>query len=351
LRSVHLTTRAFERSLLGSVLCQSRAIPASNNNLGILENYAGSVVHHSDKWGVWYHALRPFSYPASIIPVLVGTVVAWQDGYVNWLLFLFALFGSVAIQAGTNLANEYFDYTQGVDKADSLGPAGVILEGKIKPRQVLLSATGAFVLGTILGLYIVSQVGFVILAIGLVSVLAAWFYTAKPLSLGYRGLGEPEVFLFMGPITVMASYYVQARSFAWTPLLISLPVGLLVMAILHANNMRDVVQDKERGRITWAVLACRFWGMKRGKNFSRWIYSAMLVGAYIILIGLVAGGTAPIFTLLTFLTIPQSYSLIRFVASGVEGRPLSGAVRGTARLHMTFGITLTFGYLLSIMLH
>jgi 1,4-dihydroxy-2-naphthoate octaprenyltransferase len=281
----------------------------------------------------------------------VGSVVAWHDGHANWGLFLLALFGSIAIQAGTNLANEYFDYVQGVDKPDSLGPAGVILERKLRPRQVLWTATLAFAVGAIFGMYIVAQVGWVILALGLASVLAAWFYTAKPLSLGYRGLGEPEVFIFMGPVMVTASYYVQARTFAWTPLLVSLPVGFLVMAILHANNLRDMVQDKERGRITWAVLACRLWGMERGRNFSRWVFYAILAGAYVTLTGLIAINAAPLAALLTFLTIPQAYWLIRFVASGVEGRPLSRAVQGTAFLQMSFGATLTLGYLLSILLH
>jgi 1,4-dihydroxy-2-naphthoate octaprenyltransferase len=186
----------------------------------------------------------------------------------------------------------------------------------------------------------------------LISVAAAWFYTAKPLSLGYRGLGDLEVFIFMGPVMVIASYYVQARSFAWPPLLLaSLPVGLLVMAILHANNMRDVVQDMERNRITWTVLACRLWDAKRGRNFSRWVYYVMLAGAYVTVIELVADRTAPLFAILTFLTIPQAYSLIRFVATGVEGKPLSAVVRGTAYLHMSFGATLTLGYLLGILLH
>ena len=283
--------------------------------------------------------------------MLVGSVVAWHDGYLNWALFLAALFGSVAIHAGTNLANEYFDYTQGIDREDSLGPAGVILQGKLRAKDVLAAAILAFLLGAILGMYIVAKVGFIVLVLGLVSILAGWFYTAKPLSLGYRGLGEPEVFLFMGSVMVIASYYVQTRTFTWTSLLISLPVGLLVTAILHANNMRDVVQDMERDRITWVVMACRSWGMKRGRSLSRWFYYGMLGGAYLILVGLVAGSAAPIFTLLTLLTTPQAYALIRFVGSGIEGKPLSGVVRGTAYLHMSFGFTLTLGYLLTALLH
>ena len=283
--------------------------------------------------------------------MLVGSVVAWQDGHVNWALLPLALLGSIAIQAGTNLANEYFDYTQGVDRSDSLGPAGVILEGKLAPSQVLWAAILAFAVGVLLGLYIVAQVGWIILVLGLASVLAAWFYTAKPLSLGYRGLGEPEVFIFMGPVMVTASYYVQARSLAWTPLLVSLPVGLLVTAILHANNLRDMVQDKERGRVTWAVLACRSWGIERGRKFSRWTYHVLVAGAYVTLAGLVAANIAPLSALLTLLTAPQAYRLIRFVGSGVEGKQLSLAVRGTSFLHMSFGATFTLGYSLHILMH
>ncbi len=307
----------------------------------------------SSRWilSLWYRALRPFSYSASIVPVLVGSVVAWHDGHVNWVLILLALIGSIAIQAGTNLANEYFDYTQGVDKSDSLGPAGVILEGKLTPRQVLWASVLAFAVGVVLGLYVVAQVGWVILIVGLASVLAAWFYTAKPLSLGYRGLGELEVFIFMGPVMVAAAYYVQVRDLAWSPLLVSLPVGFLVTSILHANNLRDIVQDKERGRVTWAVLACRLWGMERGRKFSRWAYCVMVAGSYVMLLGLVATNIAPLPTLLTLLTAPQAFGLIRFVLSGVQGRQLSLAVRGTALLHMCFGAAFTLGYLVEILVH
>ena len=161
---------------------------------------------------VWYRALRPFTYSASLVPVLVGSAIAWREGHVDVILFLFALLGSVFIQIGTNLANEYFDYVQGVDKTDSLGPAGVIIQGKLPARQVLVAAVLAFTTGATLGIYIVIKVGIVILLVGLLSVLFAWFYTAKPISLGYRGLGEAEVFIFMGPVMVAAAYYVQART-------------------------------------------------------------------------------------------------------------------------------------------
>jgi len=295
---------------------------------------------------VWYHALRPFTYSASLVPVLVGSAVAWRGGHLDIILFLFVLTGSVFIQIGTNLANEYFDYVQGVDKPDSLGPAGVIIQGKLSARQVLFAAILAFTTSAILGIYIVMKVGFVILLVGLLSVLFAWFYTAKPISLGYRGLGEAEVFIFMGPVMVAAAYYVQARTISWTPLLISLPVAFLVTAILHANNLRDIQQDMERKRLTWAVLACRFWGFERGRSVACWGYYLMLLTPYLILTLLTAVAIVPWFVLLTLVTLPQALLLVRFVSSGVRGKPLSRAVRGTSLLHLTFGVTLTIGLLL-----
>jgi 1,4-dihydroxy-2-naphthoate octaprenyltransferase len=281
----------------------------------------------------------------------VGTVVAWSDGHVFWELFLVALLSSVAIHAGTNLVNEYFDYTQGVDRMDSLGPAGVILRGELVPTHVLWAGVLAFTVGSALGGYLVFRVGWLILFIGIGSILAGWFYTAKPFSLGYRGLGELEVFIFMGPIMVVGSYFVQTRSVTLLPLLISLPVGLLVMAILHANNLRDVIQDDERSRVTWVVLACRWLGFERGRKLCEALYCGMIVGAYIVLIILVIVKVTPFYALLALLTFPYASSVMRFVKSGVEGKPLSRAVRDTARLHMMFGATLALGYVFEILLH
>ena len=262
-----------------------------------------------------------------------------------------ALLSSIAIHAGTNLVNEYFDYTQGVDRTDSLGPAGVILRGELVPSHVLWAGVLAFTVGSALGGYLVLRVGWLILLIGVGSVFAGWFYTAKPLSLGYRGLGELEVFIFMGPVMVVGSYFVQTRSVNLTPLLVSLPVGLLVMAILHANNLRDVIQDDERSRVTWVVLACRWLGFERGRKLSEALYCGMVVGAYIVLIILVIVKVAPFYVLLALLTFPYASSLMRFVNSGVEGNSLSRAVRGTARLHMMFGGTLALGYFFEVLLH
>ena len=303
------------------------------------------------KLQLWYDVTRPYSLPATSVPVIVGTDLAWYHGQVDGVLFLLALFGSVSIQIGANLANEYLDYVQGIDRGDSLGPAGVILRGELAPKQIFWATVLAFFASVMFGSYFVFIYGWPILLLGVVSILAAWFYTAKPLSLGYRALGEIEEFTFMGPVIVVASYYVQVGSLALTPILVSLLVGMLVLPILHANNLRDVVQDDERNRLTWVVLAYRRFGAEKGKVVSIGIYCLSITGAYVMLLVLTLTHHMPLWSLLALLTIPEAYAMIKFVRSGVEGKPLNRLVRGTARLELLFGIMLTIGYALDIFLH
>ena len=155
------------------------------------------------------------------------------------------------------MANDYYDHIKGVNTRDSLGPSGVIQRGLLTPEQVLRGAAVCFGLGIAIGLYLVAVFGWGILWLGLVSVPLAFFYTGKPFHLGYKGLGELIVLVFMGPVMVLGSYFVQVQRFELTPLLLSLPVAFLVAAILHANNMRDLESDRASGKQTLATLLGR----------------------------------------------------------------------------------------------
>src|SRR5438045_389270 len=168
----------------------------------------------------WWIALRPFSYPASIVPVLVGSAVAADERF-RPLLFVLALAGSVLIQAGTNLATDFFDFVDGVQPGATLG--GVIQRGLISARAVHTAAFAAFAGGAICGIAIVFYTGWPVLAIGVASVLAGYFYTAKPIAYGRKGLGEVMVFIFMGILAVMAAAYVQTARFSWEGFAASLP--------------------------------------------------------------------------------------------------------------------------------
>jgi 1,4-dihydroxy-2-naphthoate octaprenyltransferase len=282
----------------------------------------------------WLSAVRPISLTASVVPVLVGTAVAADEAF-RPALFALALAGAVAIQIGTNLVNDYFDHVKGTDTAGSLGPSGVIQRGILSPRAVLAGGIVAFAVGAAVGLTITAVVGWPILALGAASVLAGYFYTASPLSLAYRGLGEAVVFVFMGPVIVVGAYYVQTEEWAWAPFLASLPVGLLVAAILHANNVRDIESDRRNRKWTLAALA--------GRPLADYEYAALIFGAYVIVPLIVLGGVAWT-VLLPLLTLPLAARLVRDEMEATSPRRLNAVLAGTAGLHLLFGLLLALGY-------
>jgi len=287
----------------------------------------------------WLVALRPVSFTASVIPVLVGTAIAAEQAF-HPLLFALALVGSVAIHAGTNLVNDYFDHVKGTDNEESLGQSGVIQRGMLSERSVLVGGIVAFALGAAAGLVITALTGWPVLALGLASVAAGYFYTASPFSLAYRGLGEVVVFVFMGPVIVLGAYYVQTEAFAWEPFLASVPVGLLVAAILHANNVRDIENDRRNRKWTLAALA--------GRPLADYEFVALVLGGYALVVAMTVAGVAPWPVLATLLTLPLAVSLVRFEARTTSPRALNLVLARTAGLHMLFGVLLAFGFAVAV---
>lgn len=287
----------------------------------------------------WFAALRPVSFTASVIPVLVGTAIAAEDEF-RPLLFVLALLGSIAIHAGTNLVNDYFDHVKGTDTAESLGQSGVIQRGVLSSRAVLVGGVAAFAVGAALGLIITAMTGWPVLALGIASVLAGYFYTASPFSLAYRGLGEVVVFIFMGPVIVMGAYYVQIESWAWAPFIASLPVGLLVAAILHANNVRDIESDRRNNKWTLAALA--------GRPMADYEYVALTLGGYAVVVAMTIVGSAPWPVLITLLSLPIAVRVVRMEAEAASSRALNLVLAQTAGLHMIFGVLLALGFAVAV---
>jgi 1,4-dihydroxy-2-naphthoate octaprenyltransferase len=287
----------------------------------------------------WWTALRPVSFTASVIPVLVGTAIAATDEF-HPLLFALALAGSVAIHAGTNLVNDYFDHVKGTDTPDSLGPSGVIQRGILSPRAVLAGGVAAFALGAIIGIAITLMTGWPVLALGVASVAAGYFYTASPFSLAYRGLGEAVVFVFMGPVIVLGAYYVQTERWDWLPFLASLPIGLLVAAILHANTVRDIESDRRNGKWTLAALA--------GRPAADYEFVVLVLGGYAVLTAIVAFGSAPWPALVALLTLPVAVRIVRLEMKTTSVRALNLVLAQTAGLHMLFGGLLALGFALAV---
>jgi 1,4-dihydroxy-2-naphthoate octaprenyltransferase len=279
----------------------------------------------------WYLALRPFSYTTAIIPVLAGTALAAEADF-NPGLFLLALAGSVLLLAGTNLATDFFDFVDGVQPGASFGAS--IQSGLLTPREVHLAAILVFIAGSLCGGAIVVFTGWPVLTAGIASVLAGYFYTASPIRYGRRGLGEAGVFFFMGPVIVMGAYYVQLEKLSWPAFWASLPVGLLVANILHANNLRDIENDRSRGKVTLSTLA--------GRPLADYGLWALIIASYAIVAAAVGLDQLSAWSLLVFASLPAAAMTVR-VLRETDARALNALVRGSARLHMQFGALLALG--------
>ncbi len=288
---------------------------------------------------IWIEATRPFSFTASVTPVLIGSVLGAADGPFSVGRFLLALFGSLFIHIGTNLINDYYDYVNGVDTPETLGPSQVIQRGLLTAEEVYWGGITTFAIGSVFGLILVGLCGWPILALGIVSVLAGYFYTANPLSLAYIALGEATVFIFMGPVIVIGAYYVQREVFALTPFLISLPVGCLVAAILQANNIRDLESDKARGKNTLATVI--------GRQAANWELAGLVYGAFVITAALVVFGYAPWPVLLTFATLRHAVPAVRIPFKTDKVEEVNVALLHTVKLHLEYGVLLIVGLLLS----
>lgn len=290
------------------------------------------------RFQVWWLASRPKTLPAGIVPVVIGGVLAFGTGDFHAPSFLLALVGSLLIQIGTNLVNDLHDFLKQVDDAERIGPLRVTQTGLATPAQMRRVIALVFGLTLLTGTYLVWRGGVPIAVIGLVSILCGIFYTAGPFPLGYRGLGDIFVLVFFGPVAVGGTYYVITLDFEPWVLLAGIPCGMLSTAILVVNNLRDLDNDRRRGKRTLAV---RF-----GRRFSRCQYVALVVGAALFpaLIWLLTG-THP-WSLLALLILLPAVGTIRQVLSTTAGPALNHTLEATGRLLGLFGILFAIGWLL-----
>jgi 1,4-dihydroxy-2-naphthoate octaprenyltransferase len=290
------------------------------------------------RWRIWLQAIRYFSFTASAIPILIGSALALVDRKFDPVLFVVMLFAAIACHAGANLANDYYDHVKGIDTPESLGPSKVIQQSLLTPAEVRRGMIVAFAIATALGLVIVAKTGWPILVLALASLGAAFFYTGGPKPLGYVALGEITVLIFMGPVMIGGAYYVMTEHLSWNAIWASVPVGFLVAAILHANNIRDIELDRRAGKATLATLLGRTW--------SNVEYLGLVGGAFVATALWIA--VRPEFwpVALVLLAAPAAVSLVRLVFSAAEGRELNVALRKTAGLHLRFGTLMTIGLLI-----
>ena len=292
----------------------------------------------SAKLRAWFWGIRPFSLSASTAPILVGTSLATTVTTINLNLFILCLTGSIAIQIGTNLTDEYSDHRSTGSSSKFLAPHKVIQRGLLSERSVLAGIAIVFGYGICAGLIITYLVGFPILIIGLASVAVAYLYAGGPKPLGHIGLGEIIVFVFMGPVMVMSAYFVQVQSISILALIVSIPVGCIVTAILHCNNMRDTSEDSQTGKISIAILL--------GNSISQFIYALLIVSAFLIIASL-AYSDLGVWAALGLVTAPLGVNAIVKVFRAKDRNSMNQLMVISARLHAWTGYAFSLGILFS----
>ena len=287
---------------------------------------------------IWVMAARPRTLPAAIAPVLVGTALAGSEDVFRPLAFAAALIGSVFIQIGTNLSNDYSDARRGADTEERLGPVRVTAGGLVPPRKVLVATWLAFGIAVAAGAYLIALVGWELLAIGAASILAGVLYTGGPRPYGYEGLGEAFVFLFFGIVAVAGSYYVQTEDLEPLALSLAVPVGLLSAGILMVNNIRDLDTDRRAGKRTLAV--------RLGRHRAVAVFGGTLWLAFGWMAGVAIAEGEP-WLVLPLLAVPLVPPLQRTVATRTDGPSLNAALARCGMLLALFSLLLSAGLLLS----
>jgi len=287
--------------------------------------------------GSWVLAARPKTLSAASVPVVVGSACAFGLDSLRLGPALAALVGALLLQIGANFANDVYDYEKGADTSERLGPTRAVQAGLITPSAMKRGMVVVFGLALLLGLYLTSVAGPVILGIGIVSILSAIAYTGGPYPLGYNGLGDLFVFVFFGLVAVGGTVFVQLGRVPELAFWCSLPVGALATAILVVNNLRDHEQDERVGKRTLAVR----WGPKA----VIYEYGFLLALSYAVPLFLATSSAGGRFVLLPLLTLPLGRRLMRAVATE-KGRDLNARLAGTAKLLLLFGLLFALGIVL-----
>jgi 1,4-dihydroxy-2-naphthoate polyprenyltransferase len=285
---------------------------------------------------IWLAAARPKTLPAAIVPVAVGTACAAAVGRVAWAPALAALAGSLAIQIGTNFANDVFDAERGADGPDRIGPVRAVSAGLITAAAMKRAMILAFAIAAAFGLYLATVGGWPIVVAGILSILSGIAYTGGPYPLGYHGLGDVFVMIFFGLVAVCGTAFVQLGHVPGLALLAALPVGALATAILVVNNLRDRATDARAGKRTLAV--------RLGRRGVLVEYIALLAIAFA-----VPGALAVChpWAALPLVTLPLAIMRVRALVAATTGPEFNDCLAATAKLMMLHGVLFAIGLWMS----
>ncbi|HPQ81865.1 MAG TPA: prenyltransferase, partial [bacterium] len=282
-------------------------------------------------------AVRPYAYPASVVPALLGAAIARAEGHPPEIfLLILVLAGVVSAHTGGNLVNDYVDFRRGVDRPGTLGGNGVLVEGLMTPRKTLFGAAASFALAAAVAFPLMVLGGLPVAGLALFGFFAAVAYVAPPFGLKYRALGDLNVFLSFGVGITLGSYMIQAGAFSWAPVAAGAVYGLWVVALLHINNTRDMEDDAADGTKTVAGIL--------GQRLARATYAFLVLGSYALAAVLAFAAVIPRGALLCFVTLPLGVALVVRVLPASSGREeLAAAVFRTPLYSLFFGLAMTAG--------
>lgn len=293
---------------------------------------------------MWIQAARTFSFPASVVPMLVGIMwtLGTYTGQIYWELVPVILLAGVLFHAGSNMVNDYFDYKKGVDLEDSYGSSRIIVEGHLSPKSVLNGGLLMFAIGFALGMILVYYHGLPIFIIGLIGLFGGLLYTGFNVAYKYYALGDLFVFLMFGPMMVLGTFTALTGQLDYNTFFVSIPIGLLTVAILNANNIRDIKHDKQAKISTMATLM--------GVKASLIEYNLLVFGAFSSVIIMAVVGFIPYWTLLVLISLKPAIDNIKYLSAADVNKPediMIGDVR-TAQHNLMFGVLYSIGLLLGV---
>lgn len=291
------------------------------------------------KFALWVEASRPKTLAAALVPVLVGASLAWQAESLNWINSLIALICAFLIQIGTNFANDYFDFIKGSDTDERIGfrratAAGLISAQAMKKATILTMGLAFF-----LGLYLVFAAGWIVLVIGVLSLIFGILYTGGPFPLGYNGLGDIFVFIFFGIVAVMTTYYINTLEWSEASFWASLSIGALCVNILVVNNLRDVEQDRKSGKRTIGVLF--------GETTLKLEYLLMVALAFAIPPHFYVQLGYNIWIMLPYISLPLAGFYTYRIWAEKDKSQLNPMLERTAQYMVVFGVLFSIGILMN----
>lgn len=294
------------------------------------------------KWQVWWKLFRPHTLTASFVPVTIGTALALPDGPLHLDLFFIMLAASILIQASTNMFNEYFDFKRGLDHAGSVGIGGAIVRDGMQPGAVLRLAVSLLGAAFLLGLILCFRTTWWLLPIGLTCAIIGYLYSGGPAPISATPFGELVAGISMGLVIIAISFFLQSGTVALKAVLVSIPTSVLIGAILMANNIRDLEDDKKNGRRTLAIL------LRREK--ATYFLTGMFAFSYLWILVLISGNIISPWTLTSFASIPLAVRAVKGFLRYTTAETLMPAMVATAKTNTLFGFFLSVGLVFQYLL-